>query len=145
MENQFDYAAGDVTYLSRANGFANYKEATAGTRESFHVKRGKERIINNSNYNPEDYNNEEDKMPETGAKNDIELADLRGVDYDDAKWDELLDNMTISDMDTVIALGGYQTAAASSVGKIQTIDCDRRHLSITTLQEQVPSDSRQRL
>ena len=32
--------------------------------------------------------------------------------------------MTISDMDTVIALGGYQTAAASSVGKIQTIDCD---------------------
>ena len=60
----------------------------------------------------------------SGAKNDIELADLRGVDYDDAKWDELLDNMTISDMDTVIALGGYQTAAASSVGKIQTIDCD---------------------
>ena len=84
----------------------------------------KKEFINNSNYNPEDYNNEEDKMPETGAKNDIELADLRGVDYDDAKWDELLDNMTISDMDTVIALGGYQTAAASSVGKIQTIDCD---------------------
>ena len=77
-----------------------------------------------ANLSLEDYNNEEDKMPETGAKNDIELADLRGVDYDDAKWDELLDNMTISDMDTVIALGGYQTAAASSVGKIQTIDCD---------------------
>ena len=77
-------------------------------------KEAKKEFINNSNYNPEDYNNEEDKMPETGAKNDIELADLRGVDYDDAKWDELLDNMTISDMDTVIALGGYQTAAASS-------------------------------
>lgn len=27
--NQFDYAAGDVTYLSRANHFANYAEATA--------------------------------------------------------------------------------------------------------------------
>ena len=27
--NQFDDAAGDVTYLSRAGHFANYKEATA--------------------------------------------------------------------------------------------------------------------
>ena len=27
-------------------------------------------------------------------------------------------------MDTMIALGGYQTAAASSVGKVMTIDCD---------------------
>ena len=124
VENQFDYAAGDVTYLSRANGFANYKEATAAPESLSMSKEAKKEFINNSNYNPEDYNNEEDKMPETGAKNDIELADLRGVDYDDAKWDELLDNMTISDMDTVIALGGYQTAAASSVGKIQTIDCD---------------------
>ena len=54
--------------------------------------------------------------------------------------------MTISDMDTVIALGGYQTAAASSVGKIQRrLTVTDRHLSITTLQEQVPSDSRQRL
>ena len=32
--------------------------------------------------------------------------------------------MTISEMDTMIALGGYQTAAAQSVGKVQTIDCD---------------------
>lgn len=124
VENQFDYAAGDVTYLSRANGFANYKEATAAPESLSMSKEAKKEFINNSNYNPEDYNNEEDKMPETGVKNDIELADLRGVDYDDAKWEELLDNMTISDMDTVIALGGYQTAAASSVGKIQTIDCD---------------------
>lgn len=58
------------------------------------------------------------------AQNDIVLADLRGADYDDERWEELLDNMTVSDMDTLIALGGYQTAAASSVGKVQTIDCD---------------------
>ena len=61
------------------------------------------------------------------------------------QMDELLDNMTISDMDTVIALGGYQTAAASSVGKYRRLTVTDRHLSITTLQEQVPSDSRQRL
>ena len=29
--NEFDFAKGDFTYLSRANGFANYDEATAGS------------------------------------------------------------------------------------------------------------------
>ena len=81
-------------------------------------------FLNNSNYNPEDYNNDSDEMPTTGAKNGIKLADLRGVDYDDAQWDSLLDELTISDMDTMIAIGGYQTSAASSVGKIMTVDCD---------------------
>ena len=40
------------------------------------------------------------------------------------KWDTLLDQLTVSDMDTMIALGGYQTSAASSVGKVMTVDCD---------------------
>ena len=36
------------------------------------------------------------------------LADMRGLSYDDEKWDTLLDQLTVSDMDTMIALGGYQ-------------------------------------
>ena len=63
-------------------------------------------------------------MPTTGADNGVELADLRGVDYDDEQWDALLDQMTVSDMDQLIAIGGYQTSAIDSIGKVQTIDCD---------------------
>lgn len=63
-------------------------------------------------------------MPTTGAKNGMTLADMRGLSYDDEKWDTLLDQLTVSDMDTMIALGGYQTSAASSVGKVMTVDCD---------------------
>ncbi len=122
--NRFDYAAGEVRYLSRKDGFANYDEATSAPENLSISEEAKEEFINNSNYNPEDYNDASDEMPATGAKNDIVLADLRGADYDDERWEELLDNMTVSDMDTLIALGGYQTAAASSVGKVQTIDCD---------------------
>ena len=124
VTNQFDYAQGDVTYLSRKDGFANYAQATAAPTSFELSEEQKAQFINNSNYDPEDYNDEADEMPTIGAKNSIELADLRGADYDDERWETLLDNMTIADMDTVIALGGYQTAAASSVGKIQTIDCD---------------------
>ena len=122
--NVFDYAAGDVTYLSRADGFANYEEATAAPADFSMGEEAKATFINTANYRPEDYNRPEDVMPATGAKNGVKLADLRGADYDDPQWETLLDNMTISDMDTVIALGGYQTAAAKSVGKVQTIDCD---------------------
>lgn len=122
--NQFAYAEGDVTYLSRADGFANYAEATAAPASNSMSDAAKATFLNNSNYNPDDYNNDSDVMPTTGASNGIKLPDLRGVDYDDAQWDSLLDELTISDMDTMIALGGYQTSAASSVGKVMTIDCD---------------------
>lgn len=122
--NEFAYAEGDVTYLSRADEFANYADATAAPASMSMSDEAKATFLNNSNYNPEDYNNDSDEMPTTGAKNGIKLADLRGVDYDDAQWDSLLDELTISDMDTMIAIGGYQTSAASSVGKIMTVDCD---------------------
>ena len=122
--NQLDFANGDITYLSRADGFANYAEATAAPTNFTMSDEDKATFMNNSNYNPEDYNDDADEMPTTGAKNGLELADLRGADYDDEQWEELLDQLTISDMDTMIALGGYQTAAAGSVGKAQTVDCD---------------------
>lgn len=124
VTNQFDYAAGEVTYLSRADQFANYAQATAAPATCSLPDTHKATFINNSNYNPENYNNDSDVMPTTGAKNAIQLADLKGAAYDDEKWEQLLDNLTVSDMDTIIAIGGYQTSAASSVGKLGTVDCD---------------------
>ncbi len=63
-------------------------------------------------------------MPTTGANNGLTLADYRGVDYDDESWEDLLDQLTISDMQNLVAFGGYQTAAADSVGKALTTDVD---------------------
>ena len=60
----------------------------------------------------------------TGAKNGLTLADVRGLDYDDPKWDELMDQLSIEDMNALIGYGGYQTAAIESVGKARTNDCD---------------------
>ncbi len=124
VTNQFDYAEGDVTYLSRADGFANYDEATAAPASNEMTDEAKALFLNNAVYNPEDYNNADDVMPTTGANNGMTLADLRGADYDDERWETLLDQLTVSDMDTLIALGGYQTNAIESVGKVGTVDCD---------------------
>lgn len=122
--NQFDDVAGDVTYLSRADHFANYKEATAAPTNFKMSDKAKETFYNNSNYDPKKFDKNSDKMPTTGAKNGLKLSDMYGKDYDDADWDKLLDQLTFDDMDNLIANGGYGTQAVKSVGKIQLTDAD---------------------
>ena len=122
--NQFDDVAGDVTYLSRADHFANYKEATAAPTNFKMSDKAKEAFYNNSNYDPKKFDKDSDKMPTTGAKNGLKLSDMYGKDYDDADWDKLLDQLTFDDMDNLIANGGYGTQAVKSVGKIQLTDAD---------------------
>lgn len=118
--NQFDFAEGEVTYLSRADGFANYAEATAApTDYELH-----EEVTANGTYDPTAYNNAEDVMPTTGANNGLELYDLRGADYDDPRWEELLDELTVDEMVNLIAFGGHQNGEIRSVGKIRILDTD---------------------
>lgn len=121
-QNQFAFAEGELSYLSRENGFANYSEATAAPVTYSMPEEDKEGFVNNSNFKPEE--DESAAMPTTGAKNDISIIELRGAEYDDERWEELLDNLTIDEMVDMIALGGYQTAPASSIDKIATTDCD---------------------
>lgn len=127
--NQFqDYSAGRVTYLSRADHFANLEAATAAPAEELYVMddETRENVMATSQayYNSEDYDVEGDVMPTTGADNGIELAELRGAAYDDPMWEDLLDQLTVDDMFNMVNLGGFQTVAVDSVGKVQTLDSD---------------------
>ncbi|NMM95030.1 glycoside hydrolase family 3 protein [Bifidobacterium oedipodis] len=122
--NQFDDANGDLTYLSRADHFANYVEATAAPTSYSMSDEVKATFVNNSNYDPVDYNDDSDEMPTTGAKNGVRLADLYDKDYDDPLWDDLLDQLTFNDMDNLIANAGFGSAAVDSIGKIQMVDAD---------------------
>ena len=122
--NQFENVEGDVTYLSRADGFANYAEATAAPASMSMSDEAKASFLNNSNYDPNNYNNPDDVMPTTGASNGIQLVQMRGVAYDDPQWDTFLDQLTVTEMSELIAMGGYQTAPINSIGKVQTYDCD---------------------
>ena len=125
--NEFDFAEGEVTYLSRADGFANYAEATAAPANYEMSDADKAVFYNAHSYTESGYEADDDANAEditTGAKNGLKLVDLRGVDYNDPKWDDLLDQMTIEDMQQLIGFGGYQTAAVSSIEKVRTNDCD---------------------
>ena len=122
--NQFDDAAGDVMYLSRADHFANLDEATAAPSNFSMTDEEKATFINNDNYNPADHNDSSDEMPTTGAKNGVRLVDLAGKDYDDPQWDKLLDELNFDDMDNLIANAGYGTQSLASIGKVHMTDAD---------------------
>ena len=48
-----------------------------------------------------------DKMPKTGADNGIMLKDLFGLDYNDEKWGQFLDQLTVDEMTKIVTQGNY--------------------------------------
>lgn len=127
--NQFqDYSKGSVTYLSRADGFANYAAATAPPSDEMYVmdEAVKASIAEKTvaHYDSAKYDNETDEMPVTEADNGLTAADLTGKEYDDPLWEELLDQLSVEDMIQMVNLGGFQTVAVDSVGKVGTLDSD---------------------
>ena len=59
-----------------------------------------------------------------GKDNGLGLIDMRGLDYNDPKWNDLLDQLIPSDYQTLITQSGYGTAAIKSVDKLSTTDRD---------------------
>ena len=128
--NQFEsYARGSFEVLSRAGAFANYDATCGRTLEADDyvmddATKAKVEEYSVAGYDSTRYNNDADVMPTTGAKNGLKLKDLTGKAYDDPDWDKLLDQLSFDDMATMINVGGWQTAAIDSVGKVATSDCD---------------------
>ncbi len=122
--NVLDDAAGAATYLSRADKFANLAQATAAPTSEVLEEPFASAYHLNSNFDKTTYLNDADTMPVTGADNGLTLADLRDAEYDDPRWEQLLDQLTVDEMKNMIAMAGYQTAAMESVGKISTLDFD---------------------
>ena len=124
--NLFDYAKGDVTYLSRANGFENYEEATAAPAEDayFMSEELAASFYCQNTYDSSEYDDAHTEMPTTGAKNGLTIKDMTDVDYNDAKWDELLDELTVDEMVALVGNGGYSSAKIDSIDLLALIECD---------------------
>lgn len=64
-------------------------------------------------YDPADY--PEMEMPVLGADNGLKLVDMIGLDYDDPKWDLLLDQMTFDEMVSLIGDSFHWTMPVKSI------------------------------
>ena len=59
-----------------------------------------------------------------GADNGLKLIDLRGLDYDDPLWDDLLDELTAEEIYNAIGVSGYGIEYIKSIEKPFNIDAD---------------------
>lgn len=116
-ENQFDDVAGTIAYLNRDTWEiipGSSREATQDELDAFRNAL----VIDDSYVDPDDV------APTWGAQNGVELSDLRGLSYDDPKWQKLLDELTLTDAYNMLGANGWGSAEAASIGKVQTADMD---------------------
>ena len=122
--NRFDQARGEVTYLSRADGFANYAEATAGPTSYEMTDEQMANYQSKYTYDASDYDDPNAEMPTTGADNGLTIRDMTGLEYDDPLWDDLLDELTVDELVTQVVDGGAHTPALESIDSHLTSDTD---------------------
>ena len=147
ITNQLDHANGGLQYLSRSdwtgtwptvdgevsdqistwgnpiNGTDASGKAASYTYRKTISKEDLAKLDSFDSLNPTDFSTLTDEIV-YGKDNGLGLIDMRGLDYDDEKWDALLDQLTPSDYQTLITQSGYGTAAIKSVDKPSTTDRD---------------------
>ena len=150
VTNRFDDATlSDATYLSRANWAVmdndglRYGEqkgeaakATDAGKEKAHAKseingkqwshalsaENKAKLDSQHSLNPEQ--GKSTKTYTFGAKKGVDLIDLRGLSYSDPLWEDLLDEITLSELSKLIDESGYCTPEVKSVNKPKVNDLD---------------------
>ena len=108
ISRQFEYASGDLTYLSRSEWTGTYPKGLMNTPGAETLK------SDISSYS--DVVKSGEAVPETGANNGIKLSDLKGLDYDDENWSEYLDQFTKDELIKLVSEAGWHTDAVSRLG-----------------------------
>ena len=142
VTNHLDDAAGDVTYLTRADWEGTFPthdgEPTSQVSTWGNEINGEDGVSYTygkvasadliAKLDSTDSGNPDVKAWEGdltyGADNRLSLIDLRGLDYTDPLWDKLLDQLTPEDYNLMIARAGYGTDYVASVDKPAGTDAD---------------------
>jgi beta-glucosidase len=118
--NLFDDVSfdGGVTYLSRADWAGTFPKERAASTEAASEK------IANALLNPITVIEDPTPAKWTTKNNGLKLIDMKGVAYDDEKWDRLVEQVSKDEMVNLITTGGWQSAAVPSVGKARYLEVD---------------------
>lgn len=100
----------NVTYLSRNNWQATYPTTTTKLTMN-------QTIADETRWNQPITANPDDKSPTFGAAHLFNLIDMRGLDFDDPLWNDLLNQLTIDEMITFLGSGYHGMKDISSIAK----------------------------
>lgn len=147
ITNQLDTAAGDITYLSRKDWMGTFPEhdgiasdvistwgneingvdAEGNAASYTYYKTVSDELLGKidsfDSLNPMEPSTLKDEIV-YGKDNGLSLIDMRGLDFDDPLWQDLLDQLTLEDYQTTITLSGYGSVALDSVNKPFCVDAD---------------------
>ncbi len=118
----------NMTYLSRADLAGTFPKVERRLNPTSIPTEVKERLEANGPgstvLTSESDDASSSETPVTDADNGLSVDDMAGVDYDDEKWDELVQQMSIDELIELTGNAGWQTSAIESVGKKATTDID---------------------
>lgn len=123
MENvDISYYDKDFTYLSRSDWSGTWP-AVYGDGNL----KAPEELLADLEL-PETIEDKEAQMPEfasvTSESGELKLADMIGADFEDGRWDDLLNQVSKEELYDIVRHGGYGTYAVSSIGLPGTIHKD---------------------
>lgn len=120
ISNQLDYAdwnyfqPGEVTYLSRTDWAGTYpKSYTDMTLVN-------EELINLLNGDYYTIQTDDTSGITWGKDSNLMFYEMYGTDFDNAKWQELLDKMTLEEAQYLATFGGPSIPGVSSIGTVET-------------------------
>lgn len=120
ITNQIPYAdwnyfqPGEVTYLSRADWSGTWPK-------SYSLTLTNSDLIDQLNGKYYTIHTDDDVSDIVwDANNGKKFYEMWGVDYDDPKWDELIDNMTLEEAQYLATYGGPSIPGAETIGTVET-------------------------
>ena len=126
VENRFDdVSEGMTSVLSRADW-----EGTFPTMPTLEEREVDKSFVNSLKETPlrdeagAETTEKEAERGSAGSEAEILLYEMIGVDYDDEKWDEFVDQLTYDEMSYLIGTGCYSTSKLDKIDKPLTMDLD---------------------
>ena len=124
-----EYGGGEepIEYLSRSDFDGTWQNTAdinrASAANASHFPGGTSNTTSGRDFTFQDNQIDED-LPEQGVDGDLMLRDLKDAAWDDPRWESLLNQLSINDLETLVDQGSFKTAAVSSIGKEQGRDYD---------------------
>ncbi len=124
ITNQLDFAdvnryegsgTNSVTYLSRSDWEGTFPDEAITLSIATETM---QRDLQSNNALEEDGST----MPDYGVNTGTQLISMRGLDYDDERWELVLDQMTYAEQAKLVADGYHKTNEVTSITKPATVD-----------------------
>ncbi len=127
QEEEFGGGEEPIEYLSRDDFAGTWKNTADISRASHpsasHFPGGASNSTDTTAFKFTD-NQIEGDVRQQDVKNNLDFMDFKGAEWDDPRWDDLIDQLSLTDMETLVEYGGFQTAKIESINKPASVDYD---------------------